>query len=723
VDVAESRPGARGGRARFRRLSIALVAAAPLFTLFLWLCLLYGWEAWGNLAPWLQSDEFERAQLSRAVAATGHEARRTVPYVFDSLYVYLIAPAWWIDDTHQAYGVVKAIGVATMTSVVFPTYLLARMLVSRRWALFAAAGAAMIPALAYSSMLLLEPLAYPWAALCFYLLAKAFVTRRPVWVAAAGGACLVAPLMRDQLALIFGGGVVAAIVFWFLGPGGRRLRRNWTRWDWVGFVVLLICAVSVLELITSHRWGVLQFSTEYQKGRMLRDGLWSAGALTIGLGVLPTIGGLVALVKPRREPWSREQRAFASVAGTMFVAFGFYSAVKAAYVSTLGLNELIERNIVYVAPLLFVGTAMVFEQRRVRLTAIVAATAFALYVVTTTPYHMDIPVFFDAPGLAVLSGLGRDAGLTPTGAKIVLIALALVFAAAFAFVRSFPRGSTSRFVAIAAGFVLAWNAYGEISFARATHRYVDSNLSTLPRPLDWVDRAVPDGTQVVYVGQSIDDTGEVLQLEFWNRTVQHVWSTDGTAPGPGPTVVPNVVAPDGRLEPAAGVEYMVADSGISPVGRVVARKIHRGGRGARSWTLVRVTPPLRVRQTVEGVYSDGWGKPNTALNQYSIPNGAPSLVRVHVSRTQAARLYPATVRVTVGTLAVSDGRPVIGAVLFTRELHVPNHLDHTFVFDAPPAPFRVETSVTPFPHEHDPRIGDPRDLGANVDYSVTPRPS
>jgi hypothetical protein len=425
---------------------------------------------------------------------------------------------------------------------------------------------------------------------------------------------------------------------------------------------------------------------------MLRDGLWAAGALTIGLGVVPTIAGLTALVKPGHEPWSREQRAFASVAGTMIVAFGFYGAVKAAFISTLGLTQLIERNIIYLAPLLFVGTAMVFEQRRARLSAIVGATAFALYVVTTTPYHMDISVFFDAPGLAVLSGLGRDAGLTSVGAKIVLIVLALGFAAALAFVRSIPRRSASRFVVIAAGFVLAWNAYGEISFARAAHKFAARNLSTVPRPLDWVDRAVPHDTQVYYIGQSIDDTGDVLQLEFWNRTVQHV-------------------------------RYVVADYGISPIGQIVASKIHHGGRGARQWTLVRIAPPLRVRQTIEGVYPDGWGNPNTALNQYSIRNNAPSVIRIHVSRTQAARLYPAMVRVRVGTLAIGAGRPAIGAVLLTRELHVPNHLDHTFVFEAPPAPFRVETSVTPFPHDRDPTIGDPRDLGANVDYSVTPRPS
>ena len=119
------------------RLIDTFGAALPVLTVFVWLCLLYGWEAWGNLAPWLVTDEFERAQLSRAIATTGHAARRTVPHSFDTLYVYLIAPAWWIHDTSRAYGLVKAIGVGTMTSVLFPTYLLARMLVSRPAALCA----------------------------------------------------------------------------------------------------------------------------------------------------------------------------------------------------------------------------------------------------------------------------------------------------------------------------------------------------------------------------------------------------------------------------------------------------------------------------------------------------------------------------------------------------------------------------------------------------------
>ncbi len=113
----------------------------------------------------------------------------------------------------------------------------------------------------------------------------------------------------------------------------------------------------------------------------------------------------------------------------MFLGFVVYSAVKAAFVATLGLNELIERNLIYVAPLLFVGTALVLEQRRARTSALVAATAFVLYVVVATPYHIDIPVFFDAPGLAILPGLDRAVGLSDAGATALLVVVALASAA------------------------------------------------------------------------------------------------------------------------------------------------------------------------------------------------------------------------------------------------------------------------------------------------------
>src|SRR5207247_525067 len=131
------------------------------------------------------TDELETAQLSRAIAATGHAARRGQPHPFGSLYVFLIAPAWWLHSVLDAYSTIKYLGVALMTSVVFPAYWLARTIVSPRPALFAAAASAAIPAFLYAPMLLPEPLAYPYAALCLFLIVKALATPHGWWSAGA----------------------------------------------------------------------------------------------------------------------------------------------------------------------------------------------------------------------------------------------------------------------------------------------------------------------------------------------------------------------------------------------------------------------------------------------------------------------------------------------------------------------------------------------------------
>ena len=126
------------------------------------------------------------AQLSRGDRRDGEPSRRGVPTGSSELYACMLAPVWWIDDVGQAYGAAKYLNVLVMTAAVFPTYGLARMVVSKPWALFAAAGAGMIPGLYYSSMLVEEPLAYPWAALAAYLIAKALAVRTLGWIGLAG---------------------------------------------------------------------------------------------------------------------------------------------------------------------------------------------------------------------------------------------------------------------------------------------------------------------------------------------------------------------------------------------------------------------------------------------------------------------------------------------------------------------------------------------------------
>ena len=69
-----------------RTLTDRLLAAVPLLSIFLWLSIVYMIQAWAHKTPWLFGDELELTQLSRAIANTGHAARRGEPYSFTTLW-------------------------------------------------------------------------------------------------------------------------------------------------------------------------------------------------------------------------------------------------------------------------------------------------------------------------------------------------------------------------------------------------------------------------------------------------------------------------------------------------------------------------------------------------------------------------------------------------------------------------------------------------------------
>src|SRR5581483_7353736 len=80
---------------RERTLLDRLLAAVPVAGIVLLVLTFYGVEAWTRKTPWLFTDELEWTQISRAIASTGHAARRGEPVFFKSFYAYLIAPFWW----------------------------------------------------------------------------------------------------------------------------------------------------------------------------------------------------------------------------------------------------------------------------------------------------------------------------------------------------------------------------------------------------------------------------------------------------------------------------------------------------------------------------------------------------------------------------------------------------------------------------------------------------
>jgi uncharacterized membrane protein YidH (DUF202 family) len=705
-------------------LTDRLVAAIPLTGLYVWLCTVYCVEAWKHLTPWLFTDELEMTQISRSIAATGHPARRGQPYSFHSLYPVLTAPMWLIDHVPTAYAGIKYLDVLAMTSVVFPTYFLARLVVGHRWALFAAAAAGTIPSLAYSSWLVEETIAYPYAALCFLLVVKALMTRARWWAAGAAVASIVAPAVRGELIVIPIIGVLASLFAYWGSNRARARRTSWTTGDWLGFFVvvagIIIAASGYLtwhvdqwQKVTSYNW---------TKKRIFVYGDWAAGALAIGIGVVPLVAGIAALFRAPGERASRNVRMFRCVAAASIISFGVYTAMKAAYLTMSFETRVEERNLIYIAPLLFVGTALVLERRRVNFLALAGAAAFAFYLVIGTPFKMDVGLYSDALGLALFQQANRYFEWTSTTAHWVVLAafavgLILLVAASL---RRIPHWLAIGCTAILAVGLLAWNVTGEISAAAGTTSISRDIAPLLGKPFTWVDD-VAHGKPTMYFAQGVVDQQPEWLLEFWNRSITTVTSLDSSVRGPGPSGAPNVTR-TGQLywthdpsQPGKIFDYAVEDwPCVDFAGAFAKQHAYRLGTNVKEWRLVRLTKPNRLLAQCSGIYPDGWSGPDDS-SYFRFSGTKAGWLRISLSR-QNWRSTPVTIQ--LGPIGVQHHSPVLLHV--TKELRFTLQSKQPLVkwLRVPASAYAVRVVVEQkfVPRDLNPGIGDPRTLGALVDY-------
>ena len=707
----------RAARARPASWADRLLAAVPLLTVFVWFALAYAWQAWLVATPFVFIDELKYTQIARSIAESGTLSRRGEPAGLDTLAEVLTAPAWLVSDTATAYALAKAIGAFAMTAAVFPAYALARMLVSRGWALFAAAGSAAIPAFVYAGLILEEPFAYPVAATFFWLLVRALVVRtRWAW-AWATGVALVAPFVRGQLAILVGILGLAALATAWNGERARRLRAGWDRWDRAGAILLAVVAVVALNSLFAQASFTWERATGDYKGRMIEYGLWAGGAFAIGLGILPAVLGLASLSRGGRTRTAAE-RALTLVLGIAVVAFGLYTAAKAAHLSTVFATRVAERNLIYLAPLLFVATAAWLERPRLRPVALAVAAAVVLLMVTVTPIVLDYP-YFEAPGYSILVAGNRDFALPTATLETIVVAVFLagiLLALAVAFLRRRTPAIGGVLAAAVACSIVAWNLAGELYAAAGSNTAAGDLLEGFVDPPDWVD-AAPGGAETLFLGKQVTNPNGIHLLEFWNRSIDKVWSVDGTAPGPGHIVTPDLASAAGELFPDPHVPYVVADPGIEVVGRVVAAE--------GPWRLYRVAPPLRLRNSTTGIFADGWMSDESGYSQFATPGNRPGTMQVTISRAGwTGKDVPGGVTIRLGTLVVGeDKQPAIGRVTAVRRWTVDSGKQRTFSIPTPPPPFRVEVSIDPtfVPAKLDPSKSDVRELGAVVGYGFVPR--
>jgi len=702
--------------------------AIPLLVVYFGLAALYAWQASRHPVPTIFTDELELTQLSRAIAETGEPARRGEPYGLATLVAYVLAPVWWLGSATAAYGTAKLVLVLAMTATVFPAYGLARLVVPRWYALAAAGGATVVPALAYSPILVEEPLAYPLATLALWLIARTLV--RPSWgrLAAAAVVCATATWTRTQLAILFA--VLALGLLWLAWESGlvRRWRAAWSRWDWVGAITLAIGALLALSALMGHLSTSWRETTFLYKDRIFEHATWAVGALAIGIGVLPLIVGVAALARPKGERRDPETRAFVVTSAAALGTFLWYAGIKGAYVSTVFATYVYERNVIYLTPLLFAATALALTRGVGRPWAIAVAAAATLYVVNAVPIVLQYP-YYEAHGLAILAFANRELGWSEGKIDDALVVVSLVALAIAVALRLLRRGSLAfgALAGVAAVAVVAWSMTTQVYAAEGERILSKQVAGNLARPYDWVEQAT-GGRSVVILGQQISDPTNVWLTEFFNPSVRKMWSLDGTAIRVGaPILTPDLEAADGTLTPPPGTAFALAVNGVALQAPIAAR---RGDA-----VLYRLDGrPVKLKEALVGRESDGWiiGSSDekiarAAYTRYDVSGDGPGFAVVKLSRVgwcpSPSRRRTGTAIARIGPVTIGpDKQPAIARVTDTRTFLVKDCKANGVLLSTPSSPWRVEVAIEPTfsPNELDPDNSDRRQLGAVLDVDFQP---
>lgn len=707
----------RAAPVRTHDVVLARTPGAPLVLAGLML-LAFAFRMWLNNrveAPWLMGDELTYSEMAKSFAA-GHglEVRGAPPNV-RTLYPVLISPAWLLDSVQAAYGATKTINTVAMTLAAIPLYAWARRLVSEGWALLAAALLLVMPAFAYTGMIMTESAFLPLFLLALYALARVLERPTVVWQLVAVAAIVPAVVIRLQGLVLFAV-LVTAIVLdaLVIARGGRaplqtfvaRLRSLTA--TGVALVVLattyLVYALVAYEGLSDGLGGYRGVvDPDYSVWEGIRWTVFHAAELSFAVGLLPVSAFVLLAVAWMRPNVGSQERAFVCVTTAALV----WIVPLAGFFASRYSGRIEERNMFFLEPLLLLALVAWVARgapRPSRWTAVALAIPTALLAALPLERLFSVPILSETLALIPLVRLST---LVEGGTDAMRVLLALGAAAAALLFVFVPRrlaavtiGAVALFLALS-----AWSAAGTLRVQAEATR-----LETQTENADWIDEAVGSNSDVpfVFTPDLVANSHLLWQTEFWNRSVGDVFGLDSIDPT-GKAVVPTTVDGRGRFVRSGdrrplSPHYVLAQPGLDIAGERVAAE----GR----LVLYRVQGPLRLKTRLDGVYGDGWSGPHASYKNYA---QRPGTVRVDVGRgAWGGPDVPG--RVTINVDRLDSGRRVSSA-----RWVVHNGSRRTFRLRAPPAAFRVDVRVLPTFSPADYGSTDQRQLGAQVAFAFEPR--
>lgn len=546
--------------------------------------------------PTVFVDELVYSNAAEGIAEHGTAG---AGYGYGLAYPLLLAPLYAALDGDAAYTAAKVVNAALFSLAAVPAYLLARRVARPGLAVAAAALAVLLPTRLLATFVLTESLAYLLFGVALVAMARALerptVARQLVAVAAV----VVAVQGRRQLLVLAAVLPLAILVQALSGrrrePLRRALGRFASTWACLGAAVAAVVVAGVARGADGLLGPYDVLVRGYEPTATVAWLAVHASALVALVGFVPLLALPLALPAALGSDAMPGQRALGALTAA---AVPLVLGQVAAFAGTAyGLGRVHERNLFYVAPLLFALLAGWIDEgapRPRRAFAVVAA------VIALTPLALMLrdarTTAVDAPALFTLRYGTSGAPLVPLGA---LVAAAIVVVVSVVLVRSRPPA----LLAVTAVAVGLCAAIVQVPVTRSA-RDIEGRIAgpAVDRPRTWADDALGGGSRAALLtvepaatcpsweDDRARDQERAWSTVFFNRSPA-VQLAIGRSPETALPLWRATVAPDGRVLVAGtpvGEPLVIADSRLQLVGR---RLQEDAATGLTAWA---ASSPLRV---------------------------------------------------------------------------------------------------------------------------------
>jgi hypothetical protein len=544
--------------------------------------------------PWIAPDELTYAELGRSFWDTGHFAILGQPIrYFSAVYPVLAGLPLSLSDRETGYELVKTLNAFVISLTALPVYFWGRELVSRRWALVAAAITLAAPSLAYAGLIMTEVAFYPAAVLAAWAIARSVAVPTLKRQALALGAILLVCAARMQAIVFLPAYLTAVGIEAGFRRDTRRLRAHAPAAAGLAVLALVWAAWQLRHGGPVTRvLGGYQAAGEsaYDVGAAARYVLYHLGDVVLICAVVPFCA-LFVLAWRATAGQEDDARVRAYLATTL--ALTAWLVVEVGVFASRHVGHLAERNVFPLVPLFLLALVLWLERGASRppLAAGVAAALAVLLLVALplerfTTLAATPSAFTQIPLLEITSDLNLDRA-------VPLAAVALLAACAVAPRRVLVVGLPVLLIALGVAASVSVSRF-IAKEARNVQRI------TLGDRKDWIDARA--GGPVTYLTSSYLNWETAWQSLFWNRKIE---SADGFL---GARILGLPVRPvgphdDGRIVDSDGRDveagYALASPDLLLAGKPV---VYNERAGLVLWKLDR---PVRARRWWSGIASGG----------------------------------------------------------------------------------------------------------------------